>query len=77
MLSKDFVSGLDQWLTWYNYHRKSWDNMDLENKVKFQNKAIYGLFDLVAKSADEIARIDGVGLKEPPPRLWVPLGVRQ
>lgn len=77
MLSREFVTDINEWVQWYNYHRQTWDNMDLEKKVQFQQKAIYGLFKVVAAMADEIARIDGSPRKAGGSPLILPLGVRQ
>jgi hypothetical protein len=73
MLDSNFVKTLDDWITWYNYHRANASNAGVEKKLEFQHKAINGLFFVVAAMADELARIDGMPRTDKP--LVVPVGV--
>jgi hypothetical protein len=74
-LEREFVKTLNDWITWYNYHKRSAANASVERKLEFQQKAINGLFFVVAAMADEMARIDGGSAKDDRPALMVPVGV--
>lgn len=75
-LEREFVRTLNDWIQWYNYHKRSAENAGAENKLAFQAKAINGLFFVVAAMADELARVDGGSEKDGRVNLILPVGVR-
>lgn len=75
-LEREFVQTLNDWMKWYNYHRRSAENAGVENKLAFQAKAINGLFFVVAAMADEMARIDGGSEKDDRVNILIPVGTR-
>lgn len=45
-----------EWVKWYMYNRST--NMPLERKVEFQQKCIHGLFEMLARTIEELERIE-------------------
>lgn len=57
-LDRDFVRSINDWIRWYNYHRKSAENAGVVKKLEFLEKAVRGLFYVTAAMADELDRVD-------------------
>lgn len=55
-MEKQFVQRADDWIKWYMYNRNP--NMPLEQKVAFQEKAIHGLMEMLARTIEELHRIE-------------------
>lgn len=51
-----YVNRANDWIKWYMYNRKT--TMSIENKVEFQEKAIHGLMEMLARTIDELDRIE-------------------
>ena len=76
-LSTEYAKDILEWIQWYNYHRATLSHSGVEQQLAFQEKAIYGLFKLVAGLSDEAARIDaGERVPQARPSLYVPIGGR-
>lgn len=75
-LEREFVQTINDWIKWYNYHKRSADNAGVEKKLEFQAKALNGVFFVLAAMADEMARIDGGSEKDDRVNLILPVGVR-
>lgn len=76
MLQREFVQTMNDWIKWYNYNRRNAENAGVEQKLAFQQKAIQGLFFVVAAMADELARVDGGSEKDSRPRLLLPVSAQ-
>ncbi len=72
-LEREFVQTINDWITWFNYNRRSVESAGVEQKLAFQQKAIQGLFFVIAAMADEMARIDGGSERDTRPKLLVPV----
>lgn len=55
-MDAQFVNRAQDWIKWYMYNRNP--NMPLEQKVLFQEKAIHGLMEMLARTIDELDRIE-------------------
>lgn len=55
-MEKQYVDRAQEWVKWYMYHRN--DTMSVEARVEFQRKCIQGLFEMLARTIDEMARIE-------------------
>lgn len=75
-LEREFVQTINDWITWYNHNRRVAESAGVENKLKFQQKAIQGLFFVVAAMADEIARVDGGSARDDRPKILVPVNAQ-
>ena len=75
MLSPEFVKTISDWITWYNYNRRNAEKAGVENQLAFVQKAVNGLFFVVAAMADEVARVDGTP-REEARKILVPIGAR-
>lgn len=75
-LEREFVQTLNDWMKWYNYNRRNAEHAGVEQKLAFQQKAIQGLFFVIAAMADEMARIDGGSEKDLRPNLLIPASVQ-
>jgi hypothetical protein len=75
-LEREFVQSMNDWIKWYNYNRRSAENAGVEQKLAFQQKAIQGLFFVVAAMADEMARIDGGTERDARPNLLIPVSAQ-
>lgn len=69
-MEKQYVDRAQDWVKWYMYHRNP--NMPLEQKVAFQEKAIQGLMEMLARTVDELARIEEGHNR---PRIILPAGL--
>lgn len=65
-----YLSRADEWVKWYMYNRNP--NMPLEQKVAFQEKCIKGLFEMLARTIDELARIEEGHNR---PQIILPTGI--
>jgi len=70
-MDKEYLTQVQDWLKWYNYHRSMMESMPLEQKVNFLVKANYGCVTLLAGLVDQL-------LPETPRNsgLLLPVGVR-
>lgn len=75
-LQREFVQTVNDWIKWYNYNRRDLEHAGPENKIAFQQKAIQGLFFVVAAMADEMARIDGGSERDARPQLLIPVSAQ-
>lgn len=69
-MEQQYVQRADDWIKWYMYHRNP--NMPLEQKVAFQEKAIQGLMEMLARTVDELARIEEGHHR---PKILLPTGL--
>lgn len=65
-----YVNRAQEWIKWYMYNRSP--NMPLEQKVEFQEKCIKGLMEMLARTVEELNRIEeGHGR----PQIILPSGI--
>lgn len=75
-LEREFVQTMNDWIKWYNYNRPSSEQAGVERKLAFQQKAIQGLFFVVAAMADELARVDGGSERDMRPNILIPVSAQ-
>lgn len=75
-LEREFVQTMNDWIKWYNHNRRVAENAGVENKLAFQQKAIQGLFFVIAAMGDEMARIDGGTERDRRPNLLIPVSAQ-
>lgn len=65
-----YVKRAQDWIKWYMYHRS--ESMSLENRVEFQSKAIHGLMEMLARTIEELNRIESGHNR---PQIILPTGL--
>ena len=65
-----YLERAQDWVKWYMYHAN--ETMSLEMRVKFQDRAIKGLMEMLARTVDELERIE-TGHNRP--NIMLPTGI--
>lgn len=69
-MDSQYVGRAQDWIKWYMYNKNP--NMPLEQKLEFQDKCIKGLMEMLARTVEELARIEeGQGR----PNIILPSGI--
>lgn len=55
-MDAEYLTRAQDWVKWYMYHRST--TKSLEMQVEFQGKAIHGLMEMLARTVEELARIE-------------------
>ena len=71
-MTSDYEKNLVEWLKWYNYHQPTLSNSSLDKRVEFLDKAVLGLFRLVADTANEVERNH---INRNTPKIVLPTGL--
>ena len=70
-MEAQYVNRAQEWVKWYMYHHGT--TMSIEKRVEFQQKCIQGLFEMLARTVDELARIEEGHNR---PKIILPTGLR-
>lgn len=70
-MEASYVNRADEWIKWYMYHRNT--TMSVEMKVEFQDRCIRGLMEMLARTVDELARIEEGHNR---PQILLPTGLQ-
>lgn len=69
-MEQQYVSRADDWIKWYMHHRNT--TMSVEAKVEFQDRCIRGLFEMLARTVDQLAIIEEGHNR---PQIMLPTGL--
>ena len=53
-MEKEFITELEDWLKYFNWHRSQIPNAPIERQVEFLLKANYGAIKLIAGLVDQL-----------------------
>lgn len=53
-MEKEYITQVNDWLRWYNWHASMAETMPLERKAEFLTKAVHGCVILLAGAVDQI-----------------------
>lgn len=53
-MEKEYITKVQEWLRWWNWHRSQIPSKSLETQVEFLLKANYGAVELLAGLVDQL-----------------------
>ena len=56
-LTPEYVTAIEEWLTWYNYHAGTASSGGVEQRLAFLEKGMRGSFIILAGLTQEVAKI--------------------
>lgn len=67
---------LREYYVWFTEHRRDGAHGDLTNRVKFLETALDGAFDVIARLAEDVAKLEGRPPSSLGRALWLPTGIK-
>lgn len=64
---------LREYYVWFDEHRRDGPNGDLANRVAFLETALDGAFDVIARLAEDVQKLEGRPAES---RLWRPNSIK-
>ena len=67
---------LREYYVWFTEHRRDGQHGDLTNRVKFLEESLDGAFDVIARLAEDVQKLEGLPPNALGRRLWLPTAIK-